>query len=604
MATSPQISLVNLDFDSNKQSLIDYLKTIPEFSGFNYEGSSLSQLLNLLAFTTSQNAFYAHLVANEMFLDTANERRSVVNHAKMLGYTPSSPTASTAVLHVLSNNTATSPTLMPAGSTFIMTIDGKTKYNFCTVDDYSFQTGNNVPNDITVKEGVYKNISYTLPQITAADSVFGNGELRLTIPDKNVDTTSMKVYLYSDDLQTSVEYMREGTSQENQLTGNVFSVQENSSGFFEVILNRALLASSSVPVCLTVANITYVATSGSSANDAFKGASASSVKISFPNVGSVTMKFDSFTEFPYGGMDLEDVDSIKLYAPRMYATQNRAVTAFDYKTLIQKRIPGIESIRVVGGETVNPPMYGKVFISLKYSNRTSIPTSVQAAIDDLIKSNGLATITPVFVEPDYIFIEPSVFVKYQTHITNITQGSLINAVTNTVKDFGKQNLEQFDSNLWNAKFIEGIQKTDASVLSVYTSYTLRKSFSATINSTNSVSLNFGNNLNPGSLSSSPFSMFDTKANVVRQCLFTDDGAGNANISWYNGTTLVFLIKAGTIDYVNGVLNIKDFSPTQIPSNSISVKFTTPNVDVSSADNQILLFDDAKIAVTVTQVKLS
>jgi len=606
MATTakPQINLTSLDFDSNKQSLIDYLKTIPEFSGFNFEGSNLGRILDLLAYSTSQNAFYAHLLANEMFLDTANDRRSVVSHAKMLGYTPKSASASRCTIKTTTTNTSSTPTKLPIGSTFTLTIDNQTKYNFCIVDDYSIPSGSGIANTLEVVEGTYNTISYTLPKVTATDQVFGNGELRLLIPDKVVDTKTLKVFLFSDDLQTSVEYKYDKSVAENTSYGNVYSLQENSSGFFEVVLNRALISGGNIPDCLSVASIGYVSTSGAAANSAFTGVNPNNIRITFPNIGGVSFTFNGFTEFPFGGTDIEDVDSIKLFAPRLYTTQNRAVTATDYKSLILEKIPGIETIRVVGGETISPPRYGQVLVSLKYENRTSIPVSVKTAITDLIKSVGMSSISPFFIEPDYIFVEPSISVKYQSHITNATSGLLVSGVIDALKSYNQSSLETFDSNLWNTEVLSVVTGVDNAIVSATAQYKLHKDISVISNTLNAITMNFDNSLVSGSIISSSFSYFNPKTSSTKQCVITDDGSGSLNIVWFNNSTQVIIQQVGSIDYTEGTVKIQNFSPSTVPGNILTISGNSLGVDLVSKNNSIILIDESKISVATTLVSLN
>lgn len=598
------INLTALDQDELKASLVAFLKTKPEFSGFNFEGSSINMILDVLSYNSSFNAYYAHMVANEMFLDSATDSRSVTSHAKNLGYTRGSRSAAQATLRVITTSTASSPTILPRGSKFTVTVDARTSVSFTTVDDYVIPVGSGIVNDIKVVEGVLTTVSYTLPAESAADVVYGNGEIRLTIPDKKVDTKTLKVLLYTSDLQKSYEFVNATHVADATNNGLVYFVQENTSGFYNVVFNRALqtLSTNAIPDSLTVARIDYVATSGASANAAFSGPGSTNIKVTFPSVGGVTMTFDGFVEFPFGGTDAETDESVKFLAPRLYTAQNRAVTPSDYKALISHEISGIETIRVVGGETLNPPAYGRILISLKYKNRLTTPVSVKEAINELVTTKGMITAVPLFVEPDYTYISPSLSVKFSAQTTNVSPGVISALVTTAVIDYGNTTLARFDADLWNSQFLDAIQSADASIISVSANYSLKKKFEVFTNTANTVALHFGNPIKPGTMTSSNFLVYDAITGKNQTAYMVDDSAGDISLVWYNGSSARFIQKIGTVDYATGEVSIRDFNPLDVVGGVITVQFASNTDDITADGSQILVFDISTIAVSSTPVR--
>lgn len=601
------LDMTKLDYSGIKESIANFMKADPTFTGYNFEGSNLQGIIRVLAYHGMFEAYLAHASLSESFLSIAQDRRSVVNHAKPLAYTPRSMRSAKMTVRAKFINSGSIVKTIEKGSRVSITPDGKNWIDFATADVITIPVSQDpIYIDVVLQEGIYTQISYTIPEQTSADTYYAVSEVRLVIPTTSVDTTTLSVTLFSDDASKEIAFLPATDITTRTADGFVYALQENAAGFYEVVFSRfnQPFSTTAIPTWLKTATFRFMETTGLSANDVFRGAIETEINATFPDVQNVAITLDSIVEFPFGGQNREDIESIRYNAPMLYQTQNRAVTTADYRALIESNIAGIEALRVVGGETLTPPIYGKILISLKYQNRVTMPQAVINEIKSLVAKKGIAAIALEFIEPDYIFAAPTVNVKFRTLNKTITASSVQSKVLAAVSNFGDTQLETFDADLWNIDFLDTVKAADSSIISCSASYSLRKNVSVRTGASNSVNVKFSNRIKPGTIRSSTFSYYNPLKNIAALCEIKDNSAGSITVNLLSDTSTTGIItNIGTVDYADGVIAIKGFKPTGSSLDSFILKLsadTTAN-DLISVAEQILTFDADKITVIVENV---
>jgi hypothetical protein len=391
-----QLRIAELDFDQIKSNLKTFLTAQTSFTDYDFEGSNLSSLLDVLAYNTHYNAYLANMVLNEMFLDSAIKRSSAVSIAKHLGYTPTSARGAVADIDVV----VTSPTGLPTSLTmdrytqFTTVIDGTT-YTFATTEDMtSLRSGLTYTfNDVSVVEGTIQNFNYIVSD--------NSTEIKYVLPSASIDTTTLQVSVQTSpsDL-TSTVYTLATDITGLDGTSKIFFLEQNSQERYEINFGDGIIGKQ-----LTKGNIVklqFIVTSGAVANVSGTTVQSFSALSSIGGSTSVAVTVNSNST---GGADEETITSIKYNAPKVNATGNRLVTASDYEALLSARYPNFESISVWGGEDNDPPIYGKVIISIKpFNGLTVSDTTKNNIILDTLRSKKALAIQPEFVDPTFYFV--------------------------------------------------------------------------------------------------------------------------------------------------------------------------------------------------------
>ena len=347
--TKGKMEITQLDFDTIKGNLKSYLKGQSEFTDYNFEGSSMSVLMDTLAYNTHYNAFMANMTANEMFLDSAVKRNSVASHAKSLGYTPTSAKAPIAYVDVTVNNATTSSITMNAGHAFDTTIAGTT-YQFVNITERILQptAGIYVYSNIPIYEGSWVTTKFTV-DISDADQLY-------IIPNDNVDISTLAVSIQTSAQDTTTTtFTKANNLVEVKSTTNAYFIQETVEGEWQVYFGDGVVGTK--PIDGNIIILSYVVTNGIDAN----GATAFTSSTNINGFGDFTIVTNTAAA---GGAEPEGIDAIKYNAPFSYAAQNRTVTAQDYKAIIPQLYPNVKAIAVWGGEYNNPAVYGKVYASI------------------------------------------------------------------------------------------------------------------------------------------------------------------------------------------------------------------------------------------------
>ena len=503
-----RLRVTELDFDTIKENLKSFLQQQSEFTDYDFEGSGLSVLLDLLAYNTHYQAYYLNMVANEAFMDTAVLRDSVISHAKVLGYVPYSRKAPIATINFVANtnSTTTSTLTIPKGFRFLSNdIDG-VSYSFVTLDETAVTKSNtsftfvNLP----IYEGQLTTYSFTHNQSTNPKQVF-------TLPDSDVDTSTLYVTVQPSATNTDIAVYTLATDASNTSTqSQVFYLQEEKSQKYQIYFGDNTIGKK-LPDG-SIVNVTYLITNGDASNKANNFVATDTLTDSLNN--NITDFNITPVSEAAGGAERESVDNIKFSAPLQYTTQNRLVTFKDYEAYILKNYPSLDSISVWGGEDESPPKFGIVYISLKPKQSYYISdTEKQRIIDEIIKPKAIVAIQSIIRDPEYLYLQILPTVTYNSKKTTLTDAQLKTAIRNSVLSYKTAYLDKFAAQFINSKVQEAVDATDSnSILGSTISVKLQKRFVPVLNAAVPYTINFNVPLRRGTignkLSSTTFTVVD------------------------------------------------------------------------------------------------
>jgi hypothetical protein len=507
MATAnSSINIAELDFDKIKQNLKTYLKSQPNIQDYDYESSIMSTILDLLAYNTHYNSFYLNMVANEMFLDTALKRSSVVSHAKLLNYTPTSDLASKALVNIVFNFDPTK--IVPA----TLTIPKYTKFYSESIDNinYPFVTQEAINVPVVSNSATFSSVELTQGQpvkYSFSVNLLENPTTVFKIPDSNIDISTLFVYVYPNSGSTTFTKFNQSIKHLTlDSTTAVFFIQEAIDGFYEIYFGDGILGKALETGNIVV--IEYITTKANIPN----GVSQFTLMDNITPSGSAFLSTQITKNTPaIGGKVKESINSIKYNAPKAYAAQNRAVTKSDYIQLLENNssIIPIEAVNVWGGEENNPPEFGKMYICIKPKGGYVLTTSQKyKLINEVIKPFSIVTVVPEIIDVDYTYVKISSNVLYNNSITTLTYVELINYIKLQILSFSNTTLNTFDSIFSLPDLITKIKSTDSSIITCESTIQLEKKFYPMFGSYNSITLNFDTAIQKGTLSSKYFNYID------------------------------------------------------------------------------------------------
>jgi len=592
-----KLEISELDFENIKASLRRFLSNQNEFKDYDFEGSSLSILLDLLSYNTHYLAYNANFVANEMFLDTAELRSSVASLAKLVGYTPNSARAPIADLRLVINDGSGSTISVPAGTKFTTTIDD-VSYSFVSIDNKTITPVDGVYTlqSLNVYEGTYVNYNYT---VDTADV-----DQRFLIPSDRVDTTTLKVSIQNSVSDTTTNTFTKATSiTELDSTSKVYFLQEAEDGQYEIYFGDGVIGQA-----LTDGNIitiSYVVTNKTEAN----GASSFSISGSISGFTNITITVNSDAQ---GGSEPEAISSIKQNVPNFYAAQDRAVTVEDYKVKVKELYANTQAVSAWGGEDNDTPFYGRVYISILPATGSNLTDATKTSLVTQLKKYSVASVTPVIVDPETTTILLTTTVKYDEQATTKSSDTLKSDVTTTITNYNLNTLQKFDSMFRHSKLIGLIDDTDNSILSNVTTIKFRKSFVPTLGSSTKYTISFNNAFyNPhtghranvgGILQSSGFKIDGDATNIW---FLDDDGSGNVRRYRLVGSVRTYAAQnQGTINYSTGQiilnsLNIASIENIRGAASTVIELTVEPNSnDIVPVRNQVLEIDVANSTINV------
>ena len=624
MANS-SIVLTQLDFDSYKDSLKTFLKSQDRFKDYDFDGSNLSVLLDVLSYNTYQNAFYLNMISNEMFLDSAKLRDSVVSHAKELNYLPRSFRSSSAVIKLVitSSDTSKRSIVIPKGTSFTSRVDDFT-YNFSTTENYVITNrtpvGTNLVYEseaIRVYEGNYLSDTYTVNY---------DRPLVYKISNKRVDLESLLVTVFEDNGTTVQTYKRATSLFGHDGNSKVFFLQPGIGDAYEVVFGDGVVGRK--PKNNSAVIIEYRVCTGELPNGAFKFINTARID-NEPNVviETITAAAD--------GAVAEDLNSIKYNAPRAFTTQERAVTSEDYENLLKANFPEINAVVAYGGEDANPPQFGRIFLSIDLQDVDGLPKIKETEYKKFLRSRSSVAIEPLFVSPDYTYLYVNTNIKYNINLTGLNPEDIRTNVIDSILNHASINLNNFGRTLRYSRFIRDVDAAETSIISNETQVELVKyltpvlsttvtstptstsgslvslATSGVVSSGQNVTIDFKNPLRndvPGKgaehligdihiVSSSTFTY-----NGLANCRLEDNGDGIMRIINTSGTQHRTILDIGTVDYDTGIVRINNFNITNYTGTSLKVYAKPRNLDITSSQNVILNILENDVDVTIEQIR--
>ena len=598
MATSAnKIVVSDYDFNAIKTNLKNFLQGQTEFQDYDFEGSSLNILLDILSYNTHYLAYLANMATNELYLDSADIRNNIVSLAKMIGYTPSSPRAPMASIDVTLNNATGTSVTMTKGTVFTTTVDS-VSYQYVTNSDIT----------ITPVAGIYKFSSvpvYEGSLVTFKYTVDVNDvDQKFIIPSANADTSTLlvKVQNSSDDTTTNT-YSLAGGYNNVTATSKVYFIQEGQDGKYEVYfgdgVNGKALEDGNIVI------LEYIVTNKTVSN----GASSFSLSGTIGGFTDVTISTVSNSQ---GGSESETNESIRHNAPLNYAAQERAVTTTDYETLVKQIYPNALSVSAWGGEDDETPRYGIVKIGIKAASGSTLTETTKNDIVSKLKPYNVASVAPQIVDPETTSVLLTSTVKYESASTTKSADTLKSNIITTLTNYNTNTLQKFDAIYRHSKLTGLIDDTDSSILSNITTVKIRKTFSPTLASSTRYDIYFRNALfNPhtehnksagGILTSSGFKVTGSD---LEQFL-DDDGAGNVRRYYLSSGIRTYSNETqGTIDYASGQITLNSLNVASISnirgatSTVIELTVTPDSNDVVPVRDQIVEIDVSNSSVTVT-----
>lgn len=593
-----QLRISELDFNLIKENLKEFLQQQDEFTDFNFEGSNLSVILDILAYNNHYMAYYVNMLLSESFLDSAVKRNSAVSIAKHLGYTPVSVRGSTASVNVKVINPDGLPpklTIDPF-TAFVSTIDGQ-GYNFLTTKAYTASRDGSEYNfnNVEIKEGQLQEYSYVVSDNTP--------KAKYEIPALNVDTSTISVVIQKSatDLNRETYILCDDLTKIDN-TSKIYFLQQNPLERYEIYFGDNVLGKS--PEIGNIVIIRYLVSQGEITNVSSKIEQTFQASSAIQGSNNITVTTNSNST---SGKARETITSIKHYAPKFSSSRNRCVSSSDYEALIHANFSGAESISVWGGEDNSPPVYGKVFVSLKPAEGFIISEETKENIkSNILSSKKGPTILVEFVDPEYIYIGLDISAEYKYAITTKSSGQIYDLLIAAVGNYFTTYLQKFDADYKHSLLISQLIDVDEAVTSVLASITLQKRFIPTLNTTNILNLtnaiNFRNPIKPGSFRSTFYNMILNGTQTLVKII----DVPNDNPPNELGQGILKLINAddnsvlnsniGNINYATGTVNINSIVPVSLPSSAEDIRFTCniqeKNYNLNANKNEIFVLNNS------------
>jgi hypothetical protein len=576
-----KINTGELDFDAIKTNLKTFLQGQSQFSDYDFEGSGLTILLDVLAYNTHYNNLYRNLAINEAFLDSASKRNNVVSLAKSLGYIPRSVTAPTAKVNLRVYNTSSTPGVLtlPKYTSFSTTIDGD-QYNFYTIEDVTttLSGGEYLFQNLEIKEGVPILFNYTV----------ANGVV-YTIPNINCDLSTLKVRVKDTSLSVnSTPYVLATSILNVDSDSKIYFIKEIEDQLYELEFGDGTLGKS-----LEVGNVVgleYLVTNAGSANKAksftYQGSSLLGGTVQVTTIQAAS-----------GGEDIEDIESIRFNAPKYFASQNRAVNSDDYSTLILSKYSNARSVNVWGGEDNDPPVYGKVFVCIKPVSASALTQIEKEAIKrDIINTRKVMSVIPEIVDPKNINVEVTSSVYYNPNLTTRSITDLKSVITQVIQDYNTNNLEKFGAGYRSSQLSRLIDVSDNSIVSNVTTIKLQYPVTPAFDTNAKYEITLGNPISDSgdqNILSSGFTILGSD-----DIVYIEDSAGILRLFKYSSNNnKIILNNIGTVNYTTGNITITALNITSVVEDLVLI-IKPESYDVMSVRDQIVQIPDELITVNI------
>lgn len=623
----PLVNFANLDFDQIKTSIKDYLRSNSNFTDYDFEGSNLSTIIDVLAYNTYITSYNANMVSNEVFIDSATLRENVVSLARNIGYVPKSKKSARANISFFVDTSSSSayPTkpetlTLKKGVVCSTNTFGNQSYTFSILDDITVPVVDNIASfdNIDVYEGTYITTTFTVDSF--------NPNQRFILPNSGIDTSLIRVIVKPG---TTSDVSRKYRQADSLFTvtpeSPIFFVQEIEDERYELIFGDGVFG-----LKLQAPNyieVSYLVSNGELANGISQ----------FNFSGKITSPRDTITiasgislvttnQTSFSGKDIEGVDSIKKYAARIYASQNRAVTARDYESIIPTIYPETESISVFGGEELTPPQFGKVYISIKPTNGAYLSNLIKDNIKSEIKKYSVAGIVPEIIDLKYLYLEPTINAYYNTNLAQ-SANSITSIVSSTVERYANSTeLNKFGARFKYSKFLKIVDDSSDAVTSNITTIVMRRDLRVALNSFAEYEICFGNrfhiknekvlnieysSLNGSGITENSFNIKSSGFNVsgivgtvyLSDIPNQDKQTGSIFLFRLNSPAQPEIIRKsiGTVDYVKGEIKL---SPINITNTAINRGFPLIEISVSPYSNDVIGLQDLYLQLDITKTVIN
>jgi hypothetical protein len=585
MPANTTLTVTDLDFDSIKNNLKTFLRSQSQFQDFDFEGSGMNVLMDLLAYNTHYNAFYLNMIANEMFLDTSKLRQSTVSHAKLINYVPESSHGAETKLNI-----RVTPSTSEDQNTSILTLDKYTRlfggaldgvnYPFVVLNSYTVNKDGNsfLFSNVVIKQGEVVTRQFLM------DST--NTKRRFEIPSENIDLNTVIVTVQESaaSTNTSVYNIAEDLTEITR-DSKVYFIEENEDGNYRLYFGDDVIGKK--PTNGNIINVTYIDTLGSIGNKISSFSIANTIGGLYNDNVIV-----SSTSSTYSGSEKETIEQVKYRAPYFYSAQNRAITTYDYETLITKDYPNIDSVAVWGGEDNIPVVYGKVFLSLKTKENFFLTNLEKENIKNtLIENRNVLTVTPEIIDPSYTYILVRGSAYYDATLTQYSAAQIRSFVVASIEDYKTDYLGKFKSGFQKAVIQQYIQDSEKSITGSDIKVILQKRIPITLNQTKSYTVDFGVPIKKGDFNSSISSypslgIVDTNF-ITRQLFFEEVPSINSGIEkidiingGVNYTTVPTVTIVGDGTGATGIAKIYGGRVTSIEMTNRGSNYTRASVSIS------------------------
>ena len=608
----PFTKFTNLDFDQIKTSIKDYLRANSTFTDFDFEGSNFSVLIDALAYNTYITAFNSNMIVNESFLDSATLRENVVSLARNIGYVPRSRTCSKAQVIITGTTDQDTPTLtIPAGLVCVGTANN-TSYTFCVPEDITSKVVNgSVTFNKVDPSGEIRGIDiYQGTFLTKTFIVDGSLDQRFLLDNSYIDTNTVSVYVKGiNDSGLGIKYSLVDNILDINSTSEIYLIQEVQDEKYELIFGDGRFGKKLENNAIITVH--YIVTDGKEGNGASQFTFQSTLKNSSGSPAILIGASVNTTQSSQNGAEIEEINSIKYFAPRIYSSQYRAVTARDYEAIIKKIYPDTESVAVVGGEELDPPEYGTVTISIKPKNGTYVSSFNKEQIKNKLKQYSISGINQKIIDLKLLYIEIDSSIYYNANQVS-AEDSLKTKIINSLTEYSKStDLNKFGGRFKYSRVLQIIDNTDVSITSNITKVIIRRDLKASINKFSQYELCFGNKFHVNSKGFNIKSTGFKIATETEMLYLTDTPAADGLTGIISvvkkdptpeGKIRIVVQSAGTVDYVKGEIRL--YPVNMVATSKTSYSKPTIEISVVPKSNDVIGLQDLYLQLDINNSVLN
>ena len=603
MAANTATSLTEIDFEGIKNNLKLFLRNNNTIRDYDFEGSNINTLLDILSYNTYLNNFYLNMIANEMFLDTATTRDAIVSHIKELNYIPRSFHSAKAVIDIQIFPSGTpSQIVMPKFSEFTTTVAG-TSLVFSTQDSITIKPSQNssgsrvyVANNVEIFEGKEVNEFFTV----------NSNNFVAEIANEGVDTRHLEVNIKESQSSTvNANWTKAETLFGLSSTSNSYFLEPTEGSKFRVTFGDGTFGKK--PVQGNILKLTYRNSSGKAGNNA-KIFNAGTID------GHTNVVVTTVTN-SLGGLEIESIEDIKFNAPKSFQVQERAVTSNDYKILAQKEFPQIKNVLAFGGEQMTPPQYGKVILAVDLADADGVPESLKKSVADFFKKRSPVSIDTEVIIPEFLHLDIKGTTVYNITDTAQAPSAIASKASSALVSFAENNINGFDVTYRNSKALSAIDSSDNSIVSTELDVRLFKKITPSATLTSSYAIDFNNELKPDDILNTATTIKKLYLPAIESSLFTfgttasaffiDDGAGGLKVvkTDSNDKIVELLANAGSVDYDTGKVNINSILISSFTGTNVDIFARTKKRDITTSKGSILQLNAEDISITANAERL-